>query len=777
MVEHNHPLPLPATDDIVDTVREPLLILTGDLRVRRANRSFYQTFKVTPEETEGRLLYGLGNRQWDIPALRTLLEEILPQNSAFNDHEVAHDFEAIGHKVMLLNARRIHREGHSSEFILLAIEDITERQRAEDERRELETRFTSLVKNIKDHSIFTLDPEGRITSWNVEAERILGYTGAEVLGQHFSLIFTPEDVAQGTPAMELGTAREQGRAEDERWHLRKGGEPFWALGIVTPTQDASGKHTGYSKILRDMTDRKRAEDSLRESEERFRTLVDQVKEYAIFRMDTQGRATTWNQGVGRLLGYDAAEFVGMDLGRLFTPEDVGRGIPQQELEEAADHGSAGDDRWLVRKDGTRIWVVGSVTTVRGEAGQLVGFSKVLGDQTVRKRAEEELARLNQQLRDADRKKDEFLATLAHELRNPLAPIRTGLQVLRMTHGHGDAFHQTRDMMERQVQHLVRLIDDLLDVSRITRGKVELQRQRVGLAAVVQSALETSRPLIEAAGHELTVTLPDGAIYLYADVVRLSQVFGNLLNNAARYMGKQGRIWLAAEREESGVVVKIRDTGSGIPADMLPRIFDAFTQVDRSLERTQGGLGIGLTLVKKLVEMHGGQVEARSAGAGRGSEFIVRLPVIAERPDVPPSKEPEGERVATTKRNILVVDDNRDAAESLALLLRLSGHEVRTAHDGVEAVETAAASRPEMVFLDIGMPKLNGYDVARKIRQEPWGKGVGLIAVTGWGQDEDRRRSQAAGFDHHLTKPVDPAALESLLAADQPPKRDEGLGPK
>jgi PAS domain S-box-containing protein len=262
-------LPLPITaDDIVDTVREPLLILAADLRVRRANRSFYRTFRVAPEDREGCLVYELGNHQWDIPALRRLLEEVLPQNTAFDDFEVSHDFESIGPKVMLLNARRVYRKSNHTESILLAIEDITERLRLENERAELETRFTSLVKNIRDHSIFTLDPQGHITSWNFEAEKILRFTEAEVLGKHFSIIFTPEDQEAGVPAQELAIATIEGRAEDERWHARKGGERFWALGIVTPTTDASGAHTGFSKILRDMTDRKRAEEGLQQADKR-----------------------------------------------------------------------------------------------------------------------------------------------------------------------------------------------------------------------------------------------------------------------------------------------------------------------------------------------------------------------------------------------------------------------------------------------------------------------------------------------------------------------------
>jgi PAS domain S-box-containing protein len=617
------PLPITA-DDIVDTVREPLLVLDADLRVRRGNRSFYQTFRVTPEDTEGRLVYELGNHEWDIPALRRLLEDVLPQNSSFNDFEVIHEFVSMGRKVLLLNARRVHREGNHTESILLAIEDITERRRLEEQRAELETRFTSLVKNIRDHSVFTIDTQGRITSWNREAEKILRYTEAEAVGQHFSIIFTTEDRQAEVPAEELYTALRDGRAEDERWHARKGGERFWALGIVTPTHDTSGAHSGFSKILRDMTDRKQADEALRKS---------------------------------------------------------------------------------------------------------------------------------------DRRKDEFLATLAHELRNPLAPIRNGLQLLKLTSDPA-TWEQARAMMERQLAQMVRLVDDLMDISRITRNRLELRKAPVELWAVVQSAVETARPQIEASGHTLTVTLPPTPINLYADQTRLAQVFWNLLNNSAKYTEPGGRISLTAELEGGEAVVTVRDNGIGIPAESMPGLFEMFSQVDRSLERAQGGLGIGLALVKGLAEAHGGKVTVQSGGVGEGCTFVVRLPVTKDKlqaDTLPDSAKP------IPKGRILVVDDNRDGAASLAMLLSVMGNDTRTAHDGLQGVELAEAFRPDLIVLDIGLPKLNGYDACRRIRQQPWAKDILIVAATGWGQDEDRRHSKEAGFDHHLVKPVDAAEINRLLA--------------
>jgi signal transduction histidine kinase len=373
-------------------------------------------------------------------------------------------------------------------------------------------------------------------------------------------------------------------------------------------------------------------------------------------------------------------------------------------------------------------------------------------------------RLVRQLREADRRKDEFLATLAHELRNPLAPIRTAVQVLRAKGPAEPDLMWGRDVIDRQVQQMARLLDDLLDISRVTRGRLELRKQRVTLAEVVASAVETSRPPVEAGGHELTVTLPAEPVYLEADPIRLAQVFLNLLNNAAKYTEKGGRIRLTAQREGQEVVVSVTDTGIGIAPQHLPHLFDMFSQVTSALERSQGGLGIGLSLVKGLVEMHGGSITARSDGPGKGSEFIVRLPVAIspQVPDQRPAVEPE--KLCPAGCRIVVADDNRDAAKSLAMLLRIMGHEVHTAGDGEEALALAAKFRPDVALLDIGMPKRDGYETARSIRQEPWGGAMTLIALTGWGQEEDRRQALEAGFDAHMVKPVDPDMLEKLLGS-------------
>jgi signal transduction histidine kinase/ActR/RegA family two-component response regulator len=369
------------------------------------------------------------------------------------------------------------------------------------------------------------------------------------------------------------------------------------------------------------------------------------------------------------------------------------------------------------------------------------------------------------LQEADERKDEFLATLAHELRNPLAPIRNSLQILRLSAAVEPGVEQICETLERQTGLLIRLVDDLLEVSRISQGKIELRKELVELAAVIRQAVEISKPFIDSFGHNLTIAIPAEPVVIDGDVVRLSQVFCNLLNNAAKYTNHGGQIWLSAKRKDQIVSISVKDTGIGIPADKLPRVFDMFTQVDRTSRQAQGGLGIGLSLVRALVEMHGGKVEAISGGVNCGSEFIVTLPLSNETPVTSSESKPTGPLVLPHRR-VLVVDDNRDAALSLSRLLRLLGAEVETVHDGPSALKLMQSYRPAVVLLDIGMPNMDGYEVARRIRSDPDFAAVQLIALTGWGQQQDRDRTAEAGFNHHLVKPADIDAIESLLALDE-----------
>ncbi|HXC51463.1 MAG TPA: ATP-binding protein [Candidatus Limnocylindrales bacterium] len=418
---------------------------------------------------------------------------------------------------------------------------------------------------------------------------------------------------------------------------------------------------------------------------------------------------------------------------------------------------------LLSKDGRSIPIDDSAAPIRDRSGRVVGCVLIFRDVAEKRRADRELAESRANLQAADRRKDEFLATLAHELRNPLAPIRNSLQIMRLAGDDKPVVEQAVATMERQVDQMVHLVDDLLDVARISRGKIELRRERVELAGIVQQAVDLCRPLAENMRHEIRVSLPAEPLHLQADAVRLSQVLGNLIHNACKYTERGGRIELVAEPHDGELVVAIKDTGIGIPPDMLPRVFEMFTQVDQTRERAQGGLGIGLTLAKELVEMHGGTIEVHSEGRGRGTEVVVRLPLMVEHQSGR-ERVPSQPGHTSPVWRILVVDDNEDSAESLSMLLRLQGHDSSTAHDGPRAIELAEQIRPELVLLDIGLPRMNGLEVCRRIREQAWGRTMIVVALTGWGQEEDRLRSKEAGFDHHLVKPVQFAELTRMIAS-------------
>jgi PAS domain S-box-containing protein len=498
-----------------------------------------------------------------------------------------------------------------------------------------------------------------------------------------------------------------------------------------------------------------AEEALRRSEERYRDLVENANDI-IYTHDLAGNLTSWNQAGEHILGYSVDEAVGMNISRLLPPDQLqlAREMTARKVDQG---GRTAYELDVLTKDGRRVTmeISSRISNQPGQAPQVHGMAR---DVTERKRAVDAL-------READRRKDEFLAILAHELRNPLAPLCNGLEILRLGGDNAASIARIRDMMTRQVQHLVRLVDDLLDVSRITRGRVELHLERLDVASAVQSALETSKPLLDAAKHQVTCRWPPGAIFVKGDKVRLAQVFANLLNNSAKYTPGGGQIYVSVEQTDRLALIRIGDNGLGIPPEMLHSIFEMFTQVDKSLHRAQGGLGIGLTLVRNLVEMHGGSVEARSAGLGHGSEFIVRLP-LSDPTAVPlPVQDFQGagirKRSGPTRR-LLVVDDNVDSAESLAMMLRMTGHEVRTAHDGPSALEMVIGFKPDALLLDIGMPGMDGHELARRLRALPEVGTALFIAQSGWGQEDDLRRSREAGFDHHLVKPIDVPALQELL---------------
>jgi len=637
------------------------------------------------------------------------------------------------------------------------------------ERQALENReqqFRTLAESIP-HLCWMAHPDGHIFWYN---RRWYDYTGS-----------TPEQMegwgwqSLHDPAVLPGVL--------ERWKKSiTTGQPFdmvfplrGADGVfrefltrVEPIKNSEGRVVRWFGTNTDITERRQAEVALqevnrqlRESEERFRNMADNAP-VMIWVTDRKGVCVYLNKQWYGFTGTTAAHGLGVGWLEATHPDDRVRA--ETIFRSANDsHAAFRLEYRLRRHDGAYRWSIDTASPRFGPNGEFLGYIGSVVEIEERKMLENELRKLAADLSEANRRKDEFLATLAHELRNPLAPIRNGLQVIRLAHSDPGTVERARVMMDRQLRQMVRLVDDLLDVSRISLGKIELRRERVDLATVVNNAVETSRPLIESSGHELTISMPSEPIHVDADPTRLAQVFANLLNNAAKYNERGGHVWLNVQCFGNDVQVSVRDNGIGIPPHMLPKVFDMFTQVDRSLERSQGGLGIGLTLVKRLVEMQGGNVEAHSAGIGAGSEFVVRLPIVLLGPAQPDTASDMRESPDTRQRSrILIADDNEDSATSLAMMLELMGNEIRTSHDGLEAVESAADFRPDVILLDIGMPKLNGYEACRRIRKQPWSEKTVLIALTGWGQDDDRRRSHEAGFDHHLVKPVDPATLQKLL---------------
>jgi two-component system, chemotaxis family, CheB/CheR fusion protein len=538
---------------------------------------------------------------------------------------------------------------------------------------------------------------------------------------------------------------------------RPDGSRWLALAYANPFLDERGQVVGAVNILVDFSDRRKAE----LTRAHLAAIVDSSND-AIISKNLDGVIQSWNAAAERLFGYTAEQAVGRHISFLIPadrPDEEDRILSRLRSGERIDH----FDTVRVRSDGQRLDVSLTISPIRDDAGRIVGASKIARDISDRKRSEKEIYSLLTRLKEADRCKDEFLATLAHELRGPIAPLSAILEMMKRGIGNGE-LAQVRETMERQLGQMVRLVDDLLDLSRIRSNKVDLRKERVELAPVIRQAVEVCRPLAQDAGQKLVIDLPPQAIFLHADAARLAQVFSNLLNNACKYTNEGGSIRLTAELQDGDVVVRVKDSGIGIPGDKLAHVFEMFMQVQPPSERSRGGLGIGLTLVKRLVEMHGGSVTASSEGPGQGSEFTVRLPMLAGKALADQPGLPTTDERALTPRRILVVDDNTDSARLLAMLLKESGHETATAYDGLAALAVVETFRPDVVLLDVSLPKLDGHEVARRIRQQPWGKDMVLVALTGWGQDEDRRRSREAGFDEHMVKPVDEEALTRLLAA-------------
>jgi PAS domain S-box-containing protein len=631
--------------------------------------------------------------------------------------------------------------------------------------------FRRLVASVSDYAIFMLDPDGRIATWNIGAEQIKGYTADEIIGRHFSIFYEPEDVKARKFGRALEVATAEGRWEDTGWRLRKDGTRFWANVVITSVHDAAGALLGYAKITRDLSDRRKAEEEQLTrvaAEERFRLLIESVTDYAIFMLDPVGRVSTWNVGAQRIKGYRTDEILGRHFS-VFYPADVAKGGKcEDELALATHEGRFEEEGWRVRKDGTHFWANVVLTAMRGRDGMLVGFAKVTRDLTERKRAQEEQA-ARVAAEQANRAKDEFLAMLGHELRNPMAPILTALELMKLR--GSAAFTKEQEIIERQVSHMMHLVDDLLDVSRITRGKVELKREVIDVREVLAKAIEVASPLLEQRHQHLEIHAAAQPLPIDGDPPRLTQIFANLLTNAAKYTPVGGHIEVSVAGTAGQVTVAVKDDGIGIDAELLPRVFDLFEQGAQAADRSTGGLGIGLALVRSLTHAHGGRVRAESAGPGLGSCFTVELSLVeSDQPAASAFTRDATPSHGATAR-ILLVDDNEDARVLMADLLAAVGHDVRTAGDAAEALAVVKDFRPDVAILDIGLPVMDGYELAGRLREELTGRPASLVALTGYGQQQDRARSQEAGFDLHLVKPIEVpellAAIDRLVAARAP----------
>jgi PAS domain S-box-containing protein len=645
--------------------------------------------------------------------------------------------------------------------------------------RASEAKFSAVFDQSPLALTITSFDDGRLIEVNESFLQLSGYTRDEVLGR------TPEDLGlwvepeHRTERFARLRAGERVPNVEARFRMKSGEERIGVIGsavvqidsrqcVVSSVVDITERMRNEQRLteqarLLDLSSaaRKQAEEAFRQSDERLR-LAQSYGGVGVWSWNVQTDRLSVEPETERLYGVAPGTLrTSRDWGRRIHPEDLAR-VTAERDQALAENRTFQIELRILHASGEERWILSRGRGERDESGRLLRVLGINIDITERKRVEAAL-------QEADRRKDEFLAMLAHELRNPLAPIRNAAQVLKLV-GPADAHQEwAREVIERQTQHLTRLVDDLLDVSRITQGKIKLAREPLDLATILHRAIEASRPLIEARRHQLAVALPPEPVRLEGDLTRLVQVVGNLLNNAAKYTDEGGQIRIEAMQEGEEAVVRVFDNGMGLPADLLPHVFDLFTQADRSLDRSQGGLGIGLTLVRQLVEMHGGRVEARSEGFGQGSELTVRLPALAST--AAPGADTAADASALPIERglkILIVEDNVDAAEMMSFMLQLGGHEVRAVYNGPEALEAARAFEPQVVLCDIGLPGMNGYEVAARLREQPAFRQTTLIALTGYGQEEARRRAKEAGFDYHLVKPVEPDALAALLDSLRPP---------
>ena len=642
-------------------------------------------------------------------------------------------------------------------------------QRRTEELEQQREWFEVTLASIGD-AVITTDVHGRVTFLNSIAESMIGWPNDEARGRQLAEVFEifNEDTGE-TVENPISKVLNSGLVVELANHtsLRaRNGKELAIEDSAAPIRDRGGNMIGAVMVFRDVTQRRLSERTLKRSEQLLADFFENAA-VGLHWVGPAGDVLRVNQTELDLLGYSREEYVGRHISDFHADKPV--------IEDILKRLSCGEhlrgyEARLRCKDGSIRHVLIS-SNVLWENGKFIHTRCFTRDVSEQKRAEmalrEEIAvrrRAEARLHENDRRKDEFLATLAHELRNPLAPIRQAALISKVVGATDAQKRWSHDVIDRQVQHMSLLLDDLMDVSRVTRGTLELRTEMTDLAAVVNTAVETTRPLIEAKGHHFSVDLPGTPVMFAADPVRLAQVLGNLLTNATKYTDPGGEVRLRASGDGETVEIVVSDTGIGIAPEALQSVFVMFSQVQSPKDRAEGGLGVGLALAKGIVELHGGVIEARSAGLGKGSEFVVRLPQRIIDVSVR-QKGLHGDLPIPDRKRVLIVDDNRDAADTLAVLLRLDGHDVTVAHSGREALATFATLLPEVAVLDIGMPELDGYDIARHVRQQKLGRSVTLIALTGWGQEADKARALAAGFDHHFTKPVEPEQLSLLIRSD------------
>jgi len=640
--------------------------------------------------------------------------------------------------------------------------------------------LAGLIDAIEDYAIFLLGPHGEIRSWNSGAAHIMGYTAEEAIGEKFFRFYGPEDLAAGKPQNELAVAAREGRVYDEGWRVRKDGSRFWASTVITALRDDHGGVTGFAKITRDLTERRSAEERLRQSEEMFRLLVASVRDYAIFLLDPGGYVLTWNAGAERIKGYRPDEIIGEHFSRFYPDED--RWKPPAELEIATRDGAVEDEGWRIRKDGSRFWANVIITAVHDEHGRLRGFAKVTRDMTERKRveealteqrearfqAEEERRRAEASYRvaqESNRAKDEFLMTLSHELRTPMTAILGWARLLPALPPNEETFKEAVAAIGRSAQLQSRLIDDVLDVSRIVSGKLRLSVENIDVLRLLQATIETVRPSADARMITIATSFSPQLGTIVADATRLQQILWNLMTNAVKFTPRRGQVTISARRTSSHLQFAVMDTGEGIDPGFLPHVFEPFRQAENPSTRVHGGLGLGLSIVRYLAEAHGGTVAAESAGRGQGATFTVTLPIggVAAEPQPPHApaarETPDFGNGRLAGKTIVLVDDDEEGRRVFRAILLRAGADVTDVNTAARAAEAVRARRPDVVLTDIAMPGTDGYALARSLREEH--AGLKIIALTAF--PAGRAGAKDSVFDAYVTKPIEPAELVDAVA--------------